>query len=320
MWSSIEQGIAQARYLVVLLSQAAARSEYVANEIAWWLRHKDAASILLVHDDGTLAWDRQRNDFTANSDCVPPAARPFAKSRAGPICHGSTPPGRQARPTHASPRRWPIWLRPFAAFRATSWWATTWRGTNARGGWRRSPSIALSLLIASVVASIVAIAQRNQVRRQAMLARQLAVTADSLLGRDLRRAQLLAVQAYRTEASPDTRAALLRATLASPALRQFVSFAAPISALSASSDGRFVAVGLDNGEVHSWDVATAAPVARLTLAHRVLAVGISDDGQVVAAVDGTSTQVATAGGVSGLVTPAGASPGWWPSTRRAPGS
>ena len=38
----------------------------------------------------------------------------------------------------------------------------------------------------------------------ALLARQLAVTADSLLGRDLRRAQLLAVQAYRTEANPDT--------------------------------------------------------------------------------------------------------------------
>ena len=71
LWSSIEQGLREARYLVVLLSQAAARSEYVANEIAWWLRHKDAASILLVHDDGTLAWDRQRNDFTANSDCVP---------------------------------------------------------------------------------------------------------------------------------------------------------------------------------------------------------------------------------------------------------
>ena len=39
LWSSIEQGLQQARWLVVLLSQAAARSEYVAAEIAWWLRH-----------------------------------------------------------------------------------------------------------------------------------------------------------------------------------------------------------------------------------------------------------------------------------------
>lgn len=312
LWSSIEQGLREARYLVVLLSQAAARSEYVANEIAWWLRHKDAASILLVHDDGTLAWDRQRNDFTANSDCVPaPLRGAFREEPRWTDLSWFDAPG-SAGP--ADPR--------FAEKVADL--AATIRGiprdelvgddvAQHKRAWRLAKVAigALSLLlIASVVASIVAIAQRNQVQRQAtaLLARQLAVTADSLLGRDLRRAQLLAVQAYRTEANPDTRAALLRATLASPALRRFVSFAAPISALSASSDGRFVAVGLDNGEVHSWDVATAAPVARLTLAHRVLAVGISDDGQVVAAVDGTSTQVATGGGVSSLVTPAGASP------------
>lgn len=312
LWSSIEQGLREARYLVVLLSQAAARSEYVANEIAWWLRHKDAASILLVHDDGTLAWDRQRNDFTANSDCVPaPLRGAFREEPRWTDLSWFDAPG-SAGP--ADPR--------FAEKVADL--AATIRGiprdelvgddvAQHKRAWRLAKVAigALSLLlIASVVASIVAIAQRNQVQRQAtaLLARQLAVTADSLLGRDLRRAQLLAVQAYRTEANPDTRAALLRATLASPALRRFVSFAAPISALSPSSDGRFVAVGLDNGEVHSWDVATAAPVARLTLAHRVLAVGISDDGQVVAAVDGTSTQVATGGGVSSLVTPAGASP------------
>ena len=75
LWSSIEQGLQQARWLVVLLSRAAARSEYVAAEIRWWLQHKDASTILLVHDDGVLGWDRRRNDFAAEADCVPAPLR-----------------------------------------------------------------------------------------------------------------------------------------------------------------------------------------------------------------------------------------------------
>lgn len=48
LWSSIEQGLQQARWLVVLLSRSAARSEYVAGEVGWWVQHKGAATILLV--------------------------------------------------------------------------------------------------------------------------------------------------------------------------------------------------------------------------------------------------------------------------------
>jgi WD40 repeat protein len=313
LWSSIEQGLREARFMVVLLSRAAARSEYVAGEIAWWLRNKDASSILLVHDDGTLAWDRQRNDFTADTDCVPaPLRGAFREEPRWTDLSWFDAPG-SAGP--ADPR----FTEKVADLAATI------RGiprdelvgddvVQHKRAWRLAKVAigALSLLlIASVVASIIAIAQRNQVQRQAtaLLARQLAVTADSLLTRDLRRAQLLAVQAYRTDPTADTRAALLRATLASPALRRFVTFAAEITALSPSSDGRFVAVGLDNGEVYSWDVAQAAPVARLRLAHRVLDVGISDDAQVLAAVDGTSTLVATGTGVGTLVVPTQSSPG-----------
>ena len=312
LWSSIEQGLQQARWLVVLLSQAAARSEYVAAEIAWWLRHKDASTILLVHDDGTLAWDRQRNDFSLGTDCVPaPLLGAFAEEPRWTDLSWFDAPGSSGP---ADPR----FTEKVADLAATI------RGiprdellgedvSQHKRSWRlaRTAIGALSLLlIASVVASIIAIAQRNEVQRQAtaLLARQLAATADSLLTRDLRRAQLLAVQAYRTDPNADTRAALLRATLASPALRRFVTFTAEITAISASTDGRFVAVGLENGEAYSWDVATATPAARLKLANRVINLGISNDGRMLAAVDGTSTYVATGPDLGSLVLPTGQQP------------
>ncbi len=312
LWSSIEEGLRDARWLVVLLSPAAAASEYVANEIRWWLQHKDAAHILLVHDEGTLSWDRARNDFSDASDCVPlPLRGAFREEPRWSDLSWFDTPGSSGT---ADPRFRERVADLAAAIRELP--RDQLLGEDVaqhRRSWRLA-KLAIAglslLLIASIVASIVAVLQRNEVLRQAnsLLARQLAATADSLLARDLRRAQLLAVQAYRTDPTPDTHAALLRATLASPALRRFIPFEATVSALSASSDGRHVAAGLDNGEVYSWDVATATPVSRLRLNHAVTGVGISDDGTVLAAADGTATQASTPQGSGPLVTPADQAP------------
>jgi len=312
LWSSIEQGLRQARWLVVLLSPAAARSEYVAAEIRWWLANKDSATILLVHDEGVLAWDRSRNDFSADSDCIPaPLRGAFREEPRWTDLSWFDLPGSSGP---ADPR----FTEKVADLAATI------RGiprdellgedvVQFKRSWRLA-KVAIGLLslllIASIVAGIVAVAQRNEVVRQAntLLARQLAVTSESLLARDLRRAQLMAVQAWRTDPTPATRAALLRANLASPALRRFVPFAARINAVSSSADGRFVAIGLDSGEVFSWDVATGSPVARFRLPAQVDDVGISNEGTVVAAVDGTNTYVSSGSSVGSLVLPAGQAP------------
>jgi antiphage defense system Thoeris ThsB-like protein len=302
LWSTIEQGLREARWLVVLLSPIAARSEYVANEIRWWLQHKDAASILLVHDEGTLGWDRVRNDFSDATDCVPaPLRGAFREEPRWSDLSWFDAPGSSGT---ADPR-----FRERVADLASAI-----RGiprdellgddvAQHRRSWRLA-KLAIGglslLLIASIVASVIAVAQRNEVLRQAnaLLARQLAATADSLLSRDLRRAQLLAVRAYRTDPTPETRAALLRASLASPALRRILPFGAPISQVEAAAGGRFVAVGLESGEVFSWDVATATPIARFRMGQRISAVGISDDGAVLAAADGAQAYVDTAAGLS----------------------
>lgn len=313
LWSTIEQGLREARWLVVLLSPAAARSEYVAAEIRWWLQHKDASSILLVHDEGTLAWDRVRNDFSAATDCVPaPLRGAFREEPRWSDLSWFDAPGSSGA---ADPRFKEKVADLAAAIRGVP--RDELLGEDVaqhRRSWRLA-KLAIAglslLLVASIAAGIIAVVQRNEVVRQAnaLLARQLAVTADSLLGRDLRRAQLLAVQAYRTDPTPETRAALLRASLASPALRRFVPFAAGITALSASADGRFVVAGLENGEVFSLDVAAATPQHRLTLPAAVNDVGVSDDGTVVAAVASGGIQLTTAAGVGALVLPSGQQPG-----------
>lgn len=312
LWSTIEQGLREARWLVVLLSPAAARSEYVANEIGWWLQHKDAGSILLVHDEGTLGWDRARNDFSAASDCVPaPLRGAFREEPRWTDLSWFDAPGSSG----ASDPRFVEKVADLAsAIRGVP--RDELLGEDVaqhKRSWRLA-KVALGtltlLLIASVVASILAIAQRNEVLRQAntLLARQLAATSDSLLDRDLRRAQLLAVQAYRTEPTPETRAALLRATLASPALRRFVTFDAPIRSVDASASGRFLVAGLTDGRVVSWDLGTGTPVQRLTMQHEVLDVAIGDEGTVVAAVDGSSTYVAAGTEVGRLDLPQGQEP------------
>ena len=73
LWSAIERALTDSRYLILILSRAAAKSNYVDNEVQWWLQHKSSETVLLVHDDGALAWDRASNRFSSDTDCVPPA-------------------------------------------------------------------------------------------------------------------------------------------------------------------------------------------------------------------------------------------------------
>ncbi|MCW3157353.1 TIR domain-containing protein [Micropruina sonneratiae] len=312
LWSTIEEGLREARWLVVLLSPAAARSEYVANEIGWWLRHKDAAGILLVHDEGTLGWDRVRNDFSAATDCVPAPLRGAFREEPrwtdlswfdAPGSSGPSDPRFKEKVADLASAIRGI-PRDELLGEDVAQHKRSWRLARAAIG-----TLSL-LLIAAIVASVLAIAQRNEVLRQAnaLLARQLGATSDSLLSRDLRRAQLLAAQAYRTDPTAETRAALLRAGLASPALRRFLTFPAAITSVESSGSGRFVAVGLADGQVFSWDVAAAAPIARFTMPQRIRQVGISDDGTIVAAVDGTGVYVATGDQLGSVALPEGQQP------------
>jgi WD40 repeat protein len=74
LWPSIERALSNSRWFIYLASPKAAQSEWVGREITWWLANRDSASMLLVLTDGTIGWDRTRNEFDSNSTNVLPTA------------------------------------------------------------------------------------------------------------------------------------------------------------------------------------------------------------------------------------------------------
>src|SRR5262249_15323987 len=80
LWSSIEQALASSRFLILLASPEAAASPWVAKEVAYWLEHKSAETLLIGVTEGALSWDNASSDFSRRDGLPLPAvlARRFA--------------------------------------------------------------------------------------------------------------------------------------------------------------------------------------------------------------------------------------------------
>ena len=63
LWPAIEQALGQSRFLILLASPEAAASPWVGGEIAYWLAHKSAETLLIALTDGTLIWNNAAGDF-----------------------------------------------------------------------------------------------------------------------------------------------------------------------------------------------------------------------------------------------------------------
>ena len=114
------------------------------------------------------------------------------------------------------------------------------------------------LLVLSIVASVLAVGQRNEAREQARIsqARQLAATARSIAGTEIGKARLLAVQAYRLVPELQTEGALLSTLTASPQLAREFDAGSRVWDTAGTADGRRVVAANNAGEIVSWDVAT----------------------------------------------------------------
>ena len=49
LWSTIQRALQESEWFVLVATPPAAASEYVNNEVAWWVTHKGAHRLLLVH-------------------------------------------------------------------------------------------------------------------------------------------------------------------------------------------------------------------------------------------------------------------------------
>jgi hypothetical protein len=323
LWSTIEGALQDARWLILIATPEAAVSEYVNTEIAWWVEHKGAASILLVHHSGELSWDRVSGDFSPATDCVPPALRgayseeprwiPFTwfDARRGDGHEAGTAPGPALG---ASDPRFTERIADLAAtIRGVERDALI--GENVREHRRarrlaRGAAVALGvLLVASVIGGIVAVAQGNEAAAQrdtareqlrVATARQLASTAQNRTDTDLESALLLASSAYALEPDAQTYSALFAVASATPELDRFLDAGtgegSVITSAAGTSDASHVVAGTADGRVLMWTIdaaateaspesrtAVPAPVVLTTVEGAVEFVEVSDDASVVLA-------------------------------------
>jgi tetratricopeptide (TPR) repeat protein len=76
LWPTIEQALGQSRFLILLASPEAAASQWVNKEVAYWLEHKSADTLLIAVTDGALSWDTAANDFDGHANTpLPPVLK-----------------------------------------------------------------------------------------------------------------------------------------------------------------------------------------------------------------------------------------------------
>ncbi len=63
LWPTIEIALNNSRYLILVASAEAARSQWVAKEVTHWLEHKSIDTLLIGVTDGELSWQAADNDF-----------------------------------------------------------------------------------------------------------------------------------------------------------------------------------------------------------------------------------------------------------------
>ncbi len=63
LWHSIEQALSESEYFLLLASPSSAKSQWVQQEIQWWLRNRSVEKLLISLTDGVILWDGQARDF-----------------------------------------------------------------------------------------------------------------------------------------------------------------------------------------------------------------------------------------------------------------
>jgi WD40 repeat protein len=72
LWGTIDEALRASRYLILLASPEAARSDGVKHEVEYWRKHREPRTFLIALTAGTIRWDNATGDFDlARTDAVP---------------------------------------------------------------------------------------------------------------------------------------------------------------------------------------------------------------------------------------------------------
>jgi hypothetical protein len=310
VWKGILGNLGRSRILVLLASPESAASEGVRREVGYWLssgRTLEDIVIVLIRGDGR-----------ALDASLPPLLAQRWRSEQEPY-----------RPHYVDL----TWVTSKAQlelghvqFRdAVAMLVARMRGVEkdtlvgdelelrerSRRRQRNVIAVLATLLVVALVAGTTALTQWQRARSEADIAtaRALAAAAEAQFNSDLELAPLLAVEAYRRDPNPQTRATLLQSVTTSPALVRFWHTEGHITALSGSDDGTVVVAGSDVGRLTRWTVTSDERTEITGLTGSVLAVAVSADGGTIAAIDKAGAVVWTkARGSQRIALPEGLQP------------
>jgi WD40 repeat protein len=261
---ALKHALLESGHLIVIASPQAGESRWVCQEVDWWLdRHDSPDKIIIVRSGGTFRFDPAGG--VAHTDALPPRLAAALRHREPKVLELPRIPGSQHLDTRGE--RWTELVADIVA-RLDGVAKDELIGEHIRNGrrWRQLRAGATALLclflVASVIATIIAVGQRDEARTQQRIAiaRLLMVRAQAALVSDPQTALRLAEAAEHLNPDAENAAGLVRLVRGTPYAG---TLAGPgghgnITSVAFTPDGRKLAAATGDGTITLWDTADIA--------------------------------------------------------------
>lgn len=305
LWGSIKHKLEHSDYLILLASEGAASSHFVAEEVAWWLDNREPETLLVALTSGRIVWNQTTNKIDTISTTALPA--PLAERIDHEPKWTDLTRLRRRRSWRHHPDRATALAELVAPLRGPD--ASTEEILSAHIARQSSAGLLSRLVITALVALLTvsigffAYAQREADRANeavnANAAHLLGATSHVVHQDDPATAQLLAVEAVHRLRDGQTRTALFNAVTANepadPYLLRTMDVPDETGLADVAPTGTGVVGRTDNGDLVRWNPDEGAPAVlrgdRTPFGEvtgpgrRGPVVAGSTDGAVVAAVD-----------------------------------